>query len=751
MFRAIGGFAIRHRWAVMVGWLGITAVAVICLPSLGSVIRNDNTSFLPPSAPSVRAAQLARPFLSGGQLSGTIVAVSTNGPLTGSDQRAFSAIEARARLVPAVLSVRDASISVDGQARTALVAFSPSTAGGGRAGAAAVAGIRADLGHVPPGLIVHLTGPLPELVDQQHAANRTAGHVQLLSVILIVVLLGMAFRSFLAPLATLAPAALALALAGPLIAESAKVGVQISSLMQLLLTALVLGAGTDYSLFLVFRYRENLRRGLEPHEAIQAAVERVGGSIGYSAATVIAALLSLLLASFGLYRGVGPGLAIGIAVILLIDLTFFPALLAILGRAVFWPVAPRPGRATPGWWGIVAVRITRHPVTALVTGTVALSALAISLSSYAPSGFNPGGFIAGSDSQVGEAALEAHFGVASLADTDVVFRLPTPVWTDPALIGESGGDLLATGLFTSLSDALSASGITVDPDLLGVAYQHLGPPGALPPVPPEGISPGFYDAYRASAQFISPDGRTILFRVALRAGDPGSTAALQTVPAIRRAVTSVASTIGATGSGVAGQAAGAADVSSISGSDIVRIAPVVLIVLTLLLALVLRSLVAPIYLVASVALSYVASLGLAVLIFVVAGGQLGINFTLPFFMFVFIMALGEDYNILIMTRIREESRRAPLRLAVAAALSSTGTTVTSAGLVLSGTFAVLAVATSGQIRQIGTGLSLGILLDTFIVRTLLVPSAVVLVGRWNWWPSRASANIDEGVRTPAQR
>jgi RND superfamily putative drug exporter len=140
-----------------------------------------------------------------------------------------------------------------------------------------------------------------------------------------------------------------------------------------------------------------------------------------------------------------------------------------------------------------------------------------------------------------------------------------------------------------------------------------------------------------------------------------------------------------------------------------------------------------------------------VLIFVVAGGQLGINFTLPFFMFVFIMALGEDYNILIMTRIREESRRAPLRLAVAAALSSTGTTVTSAGLVLSGTFAVLAVATSGQIRQIGTGLSLGILLDTFIVRTLLVPSAVVLVGRWNWWPSRASANIDEGVRTPAQR
>jgi len=267
-------------------------------------------------------------------------------------------------------------------------------------------------------------------------------------------------------------------------------------------------------------------------------------------------------------------------------------------------------------------------------------------------------------------------------------------------------------------------------------------------VPPAGsaIGPQLYDIFRTTAQFISPDGRTILFRVALRAGAPGGTAALQAVPAIRVAVAAVASEIGATEYGVAGQAAGAADVSSISGSDIVRIAPVVLIVLTLLLALVLRSLIAPIYLVASVALSYLASLGLAVLIFVVAGGQLGINFTLPFFMFVFIMALGEDYNILIMTRIREEARRAPLRQAVAAALASTGTTVTSAGLVLSGTFAVLAIATSGQIRQIGTGLSLGILLDTFLVRTLLVPSAVVLLGRWNWWPARSFPHIQAEER-----
>ena len=219
---------------------------------------------------------------------------------------------------------------------------------------------------LPAGLSVHLTGPLPELVDQQRAGEKTANHVELVSAILILVLLAVAFRSALAPLAALAPAGLALALAGPVIAESARLGVEISSLLQLLLTALVLGAGTDYGLFLIFRYRENLRRGLAPDAAIEAAVGRVGESITFSAATVIAALLSLLLASFGLYRGVGPGLALGILVVLLIELTFFPALLSILGRSVFWPSVPEPGPWRAGRWGAVAARVSGRPVTALV-------------------------------------------------------------------------------------------------------------------------------------------------------------------------------------------------------------------------------------------------------------------------------------------------------------------------------------------------------------------------------------------------
>ena len=741
MFGAIGRFSVRFRCAVIVWWLLVTGTAVLFLPSVGSVVKNDATAFLPSSAPSVRAAALAAPFLVANDEIGTIVAVRSGGPLTAGDQAAFDRIEAEARRVPSVVSVRDAAVSVDGRARSAIVEFSRATAGGGRVGAAAVAAIRSDFRDPPEGLAVHLTGPLPELVDQQSAGNRTASHVQIITIVFIVLLLLLAFRSTLAPLVTLAPAALALALAGPLIAESTRIGVQISSLLQLLLTALVLGAGTDYGLFLIFRYRENLRRGLDPDAAIVGAVARVGQSITFSAATVIAALMSLVLASFGLYRGVGPGLAIGVAVVLAIELTFFPALLSLLGRAVFWPAVPTPGPVRPGWWGRVAARVSGRPVAALLTGTVVLAGLASSLTAYAPSGFDAGGYIVGSDSGLGQSVLARYFGESATTTTDVVMRLPSSVWEAPATISIAEAGLQASDRFSSVSDALNANGVALPAQALSDGYERLGPPASLPAVEPSGshVPAFFYDAYRATSEFVSPDGRTILFRVSLSVGSPQSTAALQAIPGIRRAVEAVAQSVGASRWGVAGVAAGAADVSAISGSDIIRIAPVVLVVLTLLLALLLRSLIAPLYLVASVALSYLASLGLAVLVFVVGGHELGINFTLPFFMFVFIMALGEDYNILVMSRIREEAAGRPLREAVASALATTGTTVTSAGLVLAGTFGVLAVATSGQIRQIGTGLALGILLDTFVVRTLLVPSAAVLVGRWNWWPSKMFA------------
>jgi putative drug exporter of the RND superfamily len=195
---------------------------------------------------------------------------------------------------------------------------------------------------------------------------------------------------------------------------------------------------------------------------------------------------------------------------------------------------------------------------------------------------------------------------------------------------------------------------------------------------------------------------------------------------------------------VAGQAAALYDVTQTADQDMVAIIPVAVLAIALLLGLVLRSLIAPIYLVASVVLSYLAAIGLTTLLVIDLGGQDGLIFVLPFLMFVFLLALGEDYNILIMTRIREEARHLPVREAVVLAIGRTGPTVTSAGLILAGTFGVFALAggavMGGQLRFIGLGLALGVLMDTFVVRTLLVPSAAVLLGRWNWWPSRLDSS-----------
>jgi len=235
----------------------------------------------------------------------------------------------------------------------------------------------------------------------------------------------------------------------------------------------------------------------------------------------------------------------------------------------------------------------------------------------------------------------------------------------------------------------------------------------------------------------------VLYETGLHAGDPGSTSAMNAVPALRAKTTAVGKSIGASDSALGGEAPALYDISSISNSDLKHIIPIAILAIGILLALVLRSLVAPLYLIASVGISYLAALGLSVIIFIELGDSGGLVFFMPFLMFIFLLALGEDYNILMMTRIREEAERLPLRDAVTRALSATGSTITSAGLVLAGTFIVLTVvAGSGsggdQIRDIGLGLALGILMDTFLVRTLLVPSTVVILGRWNWWPSRMS-------------
>jgi RND superfamily putative drug exporter len=738
VFAAIARRTVRWRWQILGGWLAATVLAVVFLPTLGDVVNNDSTAFLPSSAPSLQAAELAKPFVHEGVQTGILVAVRSDGAISTSDQRDLNQLELAIRDVPGVTGLTSGVVSSNRKATTEVVEFSQATAGGGGAGKRAVNDIRrAMAADTPPHLQTYLTGSLPILVDQQNGADHTEYDVALLSILVILVVLAVAFRAVLGPLVALAPAGLALMLAEPLIAESTHIGVQISSLLELLLTAMGLGAGTDYGLFMLFRYRENLGQGMDQETAIVEAMSRVGGAVGLSAFTVIVALSSLVIAQFGLYRGVGPGLALGIVIVLAVEVTLLPALLSLVGRSVFWPSRAGPHWSEPGAWGQVAARVTSRPVAALVGGVLVFAALALVVMEYAPSGFNPGGAVRGSDSAAGTAVLSEYFGISSDSPTDVVMRFAEPVWQHTDLVAQVERELYQSGQFSSVIGALNPNGTFQDPEQLARLEAQLGPPQGLPTVEPAelDVPASVYAAFLSTSQFISRDGRTVLVSTTLSAGEAGTTHALQAIPQVRQAVGDIARQVGASDYGVTGDAAGAADVSAVSGRDVLRLVPVVLILLTLLLAIGLRSLIAPLYLVASVALSYLASLGLAVLIFQVVGKQPGINFALPFFLFVFVMALGEDYNILVMGRIREESSALPPREAVRRAVLATGGTVTAAGLVLAGTFGALAVVTGGQVRQIGTGLAVGILLDTFVVRTLLVPASAILLGRYNWWPS----------------
>lgn len=746
-FAVTARFAVRFRWVIVAAWVAATIVANLLFPSLTSVAKQNNTDWLPTGSPSLQAARLAAPFQDPNQTPVSVVVAHSGGTLTTADMTASARLAASLGKVTSVQQVKNLGTSADHQAVQLLVlAHVNLNAANPGPAQQLIAGLRhAIQGNDLPGDVqVHLAGPTAAQADATQASQRTLKLGEYLSTLFIAVLLLVVFRSVLAPLLTLAPAVFVTQLAGPVIGEAGKHGLQVSALTQIMMLILTLGAGTDYGLFLVFRVKEGLRDGRPPDDAVIHALTRVGESIAFSAGTVIAALLTLMLAVFGLYSSLGAPLAIAITLMLLAGLTLQPALLAIFGRAAFWPSHTAQGSGRLGWWGRTASHIVTRPAATLGLGLLAFGALATAAIGYTPAGF--GGTPAaprGSDSAVGNALLAAHFPAASSNPTNVLFRFPAAVWRHPAPLARAERRLAALPQFDSLIGPLDLNGTTITPDQLTALHARFGDPGTLPALPPHntGVPAAMWSNYRAESQFISPDGRTVLFDAALTAGDPASTAAFHQVPAIRSAVATVAHDTGASAYGVAGQAAASYDSSRVADRDLMHIFPVAIAVIMILLALVLRSIIAPLYLIVSVAISYLAAFGLSVLLFQHATGAGGLNYFVPFLMFVFLLALGEDYNILVMTRIREEADRIPLRQAVTAALERTGSTVTSAGLVLAGTFGVFALVQvrepAGRVYASDLGsLAIGILMDAFAVRTLLVPSTVALLGPWNWWPSR---------------
>jgi RND superfamily putative drug exporter len=751
VYEALARFVMRFRWFVVVFWL-LVAVATNALPSIGSQINNNNSAFLSNSEPSIQAANLAAPILGTGDTGNIssiqLLAVSAGGPLTSLDIAATERLVGLLKRLPQVASIQVASVSADGQAVQLRVRARVSVSATPDADKAVVDALLAQFprARAPAGLKFVVAGQIATIVANGEQSDKNNSEVQLVSFVFIILLLLVVFRSLPAALVTLFPSGIALAISGRLIGALGSGGLQISSITQILLIVLLLGAGTDYGLFFVFRVREELRAGTEPHTAVEHALVRVGESITASAATVILALLTLLFASFGLYHDLGVPLAVGMCVMLAIGLTLLPALLAILGRKAFWPTKISPGSQRDGIWGTVASALVRRPKTTLSVGVVLFLALAVGALGYKAGDF--GGALtapSGSFAAAGNNALTKHFPQTASNPANLILSYRSSVWKSPSRIAEAEASLRRSGDFAQLAGPLSANGTGLSVKAVSALYAKFGPPQTLPVRPPSGstVAPLVYNAYRADALFVSPKGDVIQFEASLRAGDQASTPAMSATPQIRAALAAAGRASGAEQTGVAGEAAAVYDINKTANHDLAVVVPIAILAIGLLLAAVLRSAVAPLYLIVSVGLSYLASLGVATLVFIDIGGDGGISFVLPFLMFIFLLALGEDYNILVMTRIREEARELPLTEAVVKAISRTGSTVTSAGLILGGTFAVFAVvggsgAGNGDLHAIGFGLAAGILMDTFLVRTLLVPSVVILLGRWNWWPSHLS-------------
>jgi RND superfamily putative drug exporter len=468
-----------------------------------------------------------------------------------------------------------------------------------------------------------------------------------------------------------------------------ELGVTVNGQSSSILSVLVLGAGTDYALLLVSRYREELRRHEDRHEAMARAYGSAGPAILASGLTVIAALLCLALADLNGTAGLGPIGAMGVATAMLSMLSLLPALLVIFGRWVFWPFIPHfqdeGADAKHGFWRNVANWVSDHPRRVWVGVTALLLVFALGILNFDDGLTSGNSFTDEVESVEGQELISQSFPGGANAPTDVVLA--------------PGGDAQA------VSRAVNAA------------------PGV------------------DSVREVTRGDAGILLQAVLEP-EPYSTEAYDLVPGIREA----AKGAGGDETLVGGATAVEADVREAAARDTRVIVPVALLVVFLILIALLRAVVAPILLIATVILSFAASLGVGAVVFDVIFGFPGSDPSLPLFAFIFLVALGIDYNIFLMARVREETLRHGTREGMKRGLAVTGGVITAAGIVLAGTFSVLAVLPLVFLTELGFVIAFGVLLDTFIVRSLLVPALVFELGPRVWLPSTLASSIDRRAK-----
>ncbi|MEE1735757.1 MMPL family transporter [Streptomyces sp. BE147] len=717
MFRCLLGSRKRAA-AVVAFWVLIAGLLAGVAPALESVEDNASANLPPAASDSMKARDLVRDRLPGQDATPAIIVVRGEGADAAANvgeavARITSALSESARpdevaSVISTVTAPDAAAELVSRDRGAQLVIVPMTGSPSDENFQnAVDKVRALASDRSGPTEVAVTGPAGIASDTVKVFSGGDKVLLLATILLVLIILLAIYRSPLMALVPLLAVGVAMRVSettGALLADAGIITV--SSQTASIMTVLLFGVGTDYALIITARYREALLDEPDRPRAMQTAVHRTAESVLASASTIVLAMAALLVATSPALRGFGPYFALGVAVMALVSFTFIPALILLLGRSVFWPggvdKAAERSRGADVWHRIAAL-VARAPLRVASAAIALLVVMSAGLLGYQESFNTLSGFRTATESERGQRLIQEEFGPGEIAPSTIGIRSQDDLRSSPA----------PAGIAAALADAENVSRV--------------------------GERPRFGE-----------DGRTVFYDVVLDL-DPYSSKALDTIGPLKKTARAAADAAGVRDATVliGGETARNADIRSALDRDMTFIVLLVLAIVTAVLTLLLRSLLAPLYLVATLILSFLATLGATTFFTVTVLGDEGIGNRVTAYIFVFLVALGVDYNIFIMSRFKQELRTRPPAEAISAALTRTGGVVSSAGLILAATFAVLMTQPIRELFQFGFAMAFGILLDTFLVRPLLVPAIVRLLGDHALWPARPRTPSTPAVDPPA--
>ncbi len=701
------------RWLIsaliILAWLAAASFGGPLFGKIDEVSSNDQTAYLPESADATTVQTALDDFLGSDAIPAVVVFASDSQIDESLQAELADALSAATDAEGILEGTSPVLVSDDGEAAQAFVPI----AADGEVGEITATLSESLRESVPAGIDVYITGPAGFTADLIAGFAGIDGILLLVALLAVLVILVIVYRSLLLPVIVLSTSLFALCVALLVVWWLAKFEVLLlSGQTQGILFILVIGAATDYSLLLVARFREELRHTDDRWRAVGAAWRGSFEPILASGGTVIAGLLCLLLSDLKSNSTLGPVAAIGIAFAMLAALSFLPAMLGLFGRAAFWPRRPKydpelAARPDPlvgnGLWQRLARVIRRRPRVIWVVTTLVLAVAAIGVVQLKADGVPQSDLVLGaSEARDGQAVLGEHFPGGSGSPVYVLVDADRMQDAADVLLADDGVD----GVTITSEDSPSGSApVTAD------GITAFGPPGTPAPEP------------------TVVDGDVLLQGTLTAAAD--SVEAEQTVADLRAELDPLDAKLG-------GVTATAVDTNTASIHDRNLIIPVILAVILVILMLLLRAIVAPVLLILTTVLSFGSAMGVSALVFNGIFQFSGADPAVPLFGFVFLVALGIDYNIFLMTRVREESQRFGTREGVLRGLAVTGGVITSAGLVLAATFAALSVIPILFLVQLAFIVAFGVLLDTFVVRSLLVPALSYDIGKAIWWPSKLS-------------